>query len=633
MKKIFAAVICTVLFAALAAIPAAAATRSTEYYTISDYKINADITESNAYNISEIITVKFTEPRHGIYRNIPYQGTWLRGADQGGNTDWRAKVTDIGVDGYDYSVSKSDGNVVVKIGDPDTYVSGTQVYRISYRIQFYDDGLPNADEVYYNLIGTDWNTTIDHVSFSVTMPKGFDSSTLGFSLGSYGTSGYDPSSLTFRVDGNTIKGEVKHALSSNQAVTMRMQLPQGYFKIPFQGAVDVALLIGIAALVLLSVALFLLYGRDKKIVKTVEFYAPEGMTPAEVGYIIDGAVDNRDVVSLVIYWAHRGYLSIEDTGGSSFQFRKIRDIGDDANDFEKHMFRELFKSGPVATSSSLRNTFYTAVASTKSMVSKSFEKEGRRIFTRTSMALRPLISFMTALPVMVTLFLINYREMQDFMVTLIVTVMLGLLIMLPVSLIVRTLRQWRAKGRVSRMLLLILGLILSFAAMTVFLIMTYDKVYLPALPWCAVFATVLMGLVASFIDKRTPRGVELTGKICGFRDFLELAERDKLIALVEQDPKYFYNILPYAWVLNVSDKWAKKFETIAIQPPDWYYGHSGMFYPVMFMNDLNRSMNSVQSAMVSRPSSSGGGFSGGGSGFSGGGFSGGGGGGGGGGSW
>lgn len=630
MKKLSAIFICTVLLAALVSIPAAATTRSTEYFTITDYKINADISESNAYNVSEVITVKFTEPRHGIYRNIPSQGTWLRNADQGGNTDWRAKVSDISVDGYNYSVSKRSGNVEIKIGDADTYVSGTQVYRISYRIQFYDDGLPNADEVYYNLIGTDWNTTIDHVSFSVTLPKSFDPATLGFSVGSYGTSGYDPSSLSFRVNGNTITGEVKHALSSNQAVTMRMQLPQGYFKIPFQGGADVALLAGIAALVLLSVVLFLKYGRDKKIIKTVEFYAPEGMTPAEVGYIIDGVVDNRDVVSLVIYWAHKEYLTIEDTGGSSFQFRQIKDISDDANDFEKHMFRSLFSSGPVATSSSLKNTFYTTVNSTKTMVSKSFEKEGRRIFTKTSMALRPLISFMTALPIMVTLFLINYREMQDFMVTLIITVMLGLLIMLPVSLIVKTLRQWRAKGRVSRMLILILGLILSFAAMTVFLIMTYDKVYLPALPWCAVLATVLMGLVASFIDKRTPRGEELMGKICGFRDFLELAERDKLVALVEQDPKYFYNILPYAWVLNVSDKWAKKFETIALQPPNWYYGHSGMFYPVIFMNDLNRSMNSVQSAMVSRPSSSG---SGGGIGFSGGGFSGGGGGGGGGGSW
>ncbi len=625
MKKLFAILI-SALIAVLTAIPAAAAT-SLEGYLISDYNVSVNITETNAYDVTEVITVQFTEPRHGIYREIPYEGTWLR---QSGSTDWRAQITNIDVEGADFSVSKSDGNVIVKIGDADTTVEGTQVYRISYRLQFYDDGMPDEDEVYYNLIGTEWGTSIDHVSFSVTLPKSFDEKLLGFSTGAYGSSGYNPEALTFSVDGNTITGEVHEQLSSYQAVTMRMQLMQGYFEIPFQGAVDVALLVGIAALVVLAFVMFLLYGRDKKIVKTVEFYAPESMTPSEVGYIIDGAVDNRDVVSLVIYWAHRGYLAIDDTGGSDFQFRKLRDLGDDANPFEKNMFQKLFKDSPVATSASLKNTFYKTIASTQSMISKSFENEKRRVFTKASVALRPLISLMTALPIMITLILINYREMQDFTEGLMISVILGILIMLPVSLLVSTLRKWRAKGRVSRVVTMIIGILLSIAAMTVFLVLTKDTVYLAALPWCAVLATVLLGLVASFIVKRTPKGTEWMGKICGFRDFLELAERDKLVTLVEQDPSYFYNILPYAWVLNVSDKWAKKFETIAIQPPNWYYGHSGLFYPVLFMNDLNRSMNAVQSTMASRPSSSGGG---GGGGFSGGGFSGGGGGGGGGGSW
>jgi hypothetical protein len=37
-----------------------------------------------------------------------------------------------------------------------------------------------------------------------------------------------------------------------------------------------------------------------------------------------------------------------------------------------------------------------------------------------------------------------------------------------------------------------------------------------------------------------------------------------------QDPEYFYNILPYAYVLEVSDKWIKNFETMALIPPVWY---------------------------------------------------------------
>ena len=113
------------------------------------------------------------------------------------------------------------------------------------------------------------------------------------------------------------------------------------------------------------------------------------------------------------------------------------------------------------------------------------------------------------------------------------------------------------------------------------------------------------------------------GKIKGFKNFLETAEKPKLEQLVWQDPAYFYNILPYTYVLGVSDKWIKKFEVIALQPPDWYAG-STAFNMVTFGSFMNSTMTSASTAMSSSPSSSGG---------SGGGSSGGGSGGGGGGSW
>ena len=49
-----------------------------------------------------------------------------------------------------------------------------------------------------------------------------------------------------------------------------------------------------------------------------------------------------------------------------------------------------------------------------------------------------------------------------------------------------------------------------------------------------------------------------------------LSEKEKLEMLVEQDPSYFYNILPYTYVLGVSNKWIKKFEDIKMEPPEWY---------------------------------------------------------------
>ena len=92
--------------------------------------------------------------------------------------------------------------------------------------------------------------------------------------------------------------------------------------------------------------------------------------------------------------------------------------------------------------------------------------------------------------------------------------------------------------------------------------------------------------------------------------------------------------MPYTYVLGISDKWIKKFETISLKAPQWYEC-SNAFDFSHFESFMNNTMSFARSNMSANPSrtgsSSGGGYSGGS--FSGGGSSGGGSGGGGGGSW
>ena len=133
-----------------------------------------------------------------------------------------------------------------------------------------------------------------------------------------------------------------------------------------------------------------------------------------------------------------------------------------------------------------------------------------------------------------------------------------------------------------------------------------------------------MILLYQVMPKRNSYGNEMLGKIKGFKNFLETAEKHRLEAMVIKEPTYFYDILPYAYVLGVSDKWIEKFESIAFQAPTWYEGSSS-FNMHTFGTFINSTMSSAYSSMSSSPSSSSGG--------SGGGSSGGGSGGGGGGSW
>ncbi len=134
-----------------------------------------------------------------------------------------------------------------------------------------------------------------------------------------------------------------------------------------------------------------------------------------------------------------------------------------------------------------------------------------------------------------------------------------------------------------------------------------------------IISVAVLILFDNIMPKRTPYGNEMLGKLRGFKRFLETAEKPQLEELVKENPKYFYNILPYTYALGVSDVWMSQFETIAMQAPDWYVGYSA-FSMHEFNHFMNNTMQSAKSAMSSSPSSSsGGGSSGGGSGGGGGG--------------
>jgi hypothetical protein len=119
--------------------------------------------------------------------------------------------------------------------------------------------------------------------------------------------------------------------------------------------------------------------------------------------------------------------------------------------------------------------------------------------------------------------------------------------------------------------------------------------------------TSIIGLCALFVGKRTRQSAEWYAKILSFRDTVALAGHDQLAELVKKDPAYFYHTLPYAYVLDIPERWAANFESIAMEAPAWYIGmRGGGFSSTAFTDGLSRAMNAIMGAMTSVSSSHGG---------------------------
>ena len=151
---------------------------------------------------------------------------------------------------------------------------------------------------------------------------------------------------------------------------------------------------------------------------------------------------------------------------------------------------------------------------------------------------------------------------------------------------------------------------------------------------------VTMFLTVAFFGaimrRPTVRGRKVLDEMLGFKDYLEVAEKDEMNLRnpPEKTPQLFEAYLPFALALGVEQAWAEKFADMlaAIRgpgergyQPSWYSGSWDSSRIGSNIGSVSSELGSAISSSVTPPGSSSGG--------GGGGFSGGGGGGGGGGGW
>lgn len=598
-----------------------------EAFEIDSYDVSMNVRDDNSYEITETIEVRFTENRHGIIRNIPlktYDGS-------------KVVVKNIKVPGYNYSTSRYDQELDIKIGDDDKYANTVETYVIKYLFIIGKDKATDMDELYFNIIGTQWDTYIQNVTFNITMPSGFDANSLNFS---YGYEGYTESSeVVYNVNGNVISGKLNVRLAPHQGLTVALPLPEGYYSNAAEH-LSLGLIISryymfiLPVFLILALVLWYRYGKNKRIFPPVEFYAPEGLTPAEIGYIFDGSVDPKDVTSLILYWADKNLLTItenkkEGIFGSKtyFTLTKVREINSDAKPFEKEMFDKLFLvygDGISVNTEDLKNVFYKTINVVKKMIEDEYSlNKSKRVYMTSGKVINVVLKFIAYITTFITMFgLFTVLSGSDYEGLSMIGYSAAAI--MPIWYIVSLAVKWNTFIPRKRIGMVLTGIIMN--AVVIGPVMYFSFLSGQGLLFIAGFAVSAAILALSVKSKkRTELGDRLIERILGLRDFINNAEKDRIDALVEQNPKYFYNVLPYALVLNVTDKWARKFEHIAMEQPEWYNSQSGFraFNTIMFANAISSSMNSISSAMTSAPSSTGGGSFGGG--FSGGGSGGGGG--------
>ncbi len=588
MKRLIIAV--TFLLAALCLTASWAGAALEGGWRISSFNVEVRVQPNGAVEVAETITADFAWPKHGIYRRIPIH--YDVALHQYSLRFRLLNVTDGAGRQRQIKVSHEHNYVRIRIGDPNRRVQGRQVYRIRYLVQraILFEGYQAV--LRWNATGNEWGVPIDETSVIVWLPRSMEEMEVGFDAwtGPYGARGKDFTAS--RVDNKTIMFTTG-AFRPGEGISVEIGMPASAVSRPtFLQRLGWGLgdnfAYGVFLLVLVGcIGYWYKKGRDVpgrgSIV--VQYEPPDDLGPAEVGTLADERVNMHDISAVIIDFAVRGLIEIQEITekkllrftNTDYRFIKKGEASG-LKLHEKEIFDKLFEDGERVLLSELKHNFYSVIPVVKKQIYRNLIKGGyfdgspktvRRKFSTVGLALLAAIMVAAAI-------------LQNALV--------GRLFLAP----------------------LVISSALSIAVVLV---------------------------TSRVMPRKTRKGSIAWEQISGLEEYIRRAEAREIEDQERQG--IFERLLPYAIVLGLADRWADAFEGIYSAPPNWYRtsGDPSKFSTNLLVYSINGSVGSMNSTLPAAPRSSGtggGGFGGGGwsgGGFSGGGFSGGGFGGGGGGGW
>lgn len=630
---------------------------------IEKFEYFAQVHADNTWDVSEIIHVDFKSPRYGIFQYVEQKfDVELDGKE----LDYFAPITNIEVRSHKFKTTylQQDRFTMIRMGDSSQDVEGKVIYSIQYRIHFPDDGFKNGDLLYTTILGAKWENDIKEFNYNITfdepLPAGFADSLRIYSggLGKRENSLHASCNI---VTQNNISGSATN-INHHNAITLYAKLPDGYWKSPSHPVVlrfiwladwvksslfsFPTLLILLVCILFVVVLVRLLMNRDKaKPFPVIEYSAPDGISSAEVGYIIDLSVDVKDLTSLIIWWASKGFLKIEEVAPKEGKgkkkkndepeiiLHKIKDLPTDAPAYQQKFWKVFFsKKDSIAISKIGKK--YKQIGSAEKALKEKYKGE-KSLQTINGTLFSYIIGFLL-FAVFTTLVCCWSRGNYQILFCWTGAMLLGFLHSLIMS-DSKYVDSWKMK-------LINYSIMFGFFCASIIVVYFVIDDGSPRCPNIILYGVTIMSwiliLVSPNLQRDTPYRIELMSRLLGFREFIITAETPMLKSMVDKNPEYFYDVLPFAIVFGLSDKWCKQFESIDFEPPTWYNTDyeifaadiiiAGSVVAELLTDRFDKIIsNHVQTSSISPSSGRGGGFSG----RRSGGYSGGGGGGGGGGSW
>lgn len=367
---------------------------------ISQFDSQIRINKDTSLSIVETIDYFTPQQKHGIYRYIPEK---LR---RNGLIESNP-ITDISVTAEDgsampFTIREDQGNLVIKIGDPEITFAGSRKYKIGYTIARAIHRQNGFDELYWDITGEGWQFPVQKARVTIESPFARPTESKCFTGPVGGTASdclYGAGKDTFAFNTKPIRyGEnftVALKLDQNNELTFPSRTESFLNMMKDNGSLLLILLPG-----LVMFLVWYRYGRDRRFLSPNAFnldpnqpqglrplfepvnipmvYEPlKDLTPGEAGTMIDEKVDNQDVVAEIIELARKKFLKIERVEkqgflqfGHDYLFTKLKEATEALPPQQKYLLENIFDSKTEVKMSQLKGSFYIHMTKVKEMMNK-----------------------------------------------------------------------------------------------------------------------------------------------------------------------------------------------------------------------------------------------------------------------
>jgi uncharacterized membrane protein len=546
-------------------------------YSIEGFDAQIRVNRDASIDVTETITARFVGSYNGLYRTIPIKYRNAQGLNWTLGVSLQSARDDAGRN-LRTETSREGANIKFKVWIPGA-MNATRTLVLRYHatngLRFFDE----HDELYWNVTGDQWEVPIRAATAEITLPPGATGLRAIAFNGMYGATARD---ARVTIDGNVVRIVMPHALDYHEDLTAVVGWDKGLVTAPT--AADRAMETASSNWPLLfpiPVFLFAFWrwrrnGRDpRRRPIAVQYEPPANVSPAEAGTLLDNSADMRDITATLVDLAVRGYMRIEEQqnvklfglfgGGTSYTFHRLK-TAEGLTPHERVVFDGIFGlHGDQVQLDELKDEFYKQLSPIRDAIFTQLTGSG------------------------------FYQRRPD-----------------------KVKQIWIGCGIGAAVLIGVGG---SFVA-AAFLLTPVSFII------AAVVSGIILLIFAQIMPARTDAGSRALEHVLGFEEFLRRVETDNLKRIILGHPELFDKYLPYAMAFGVEKQFARAFEGIYTQAPQWYVGPSVMSFNVgHFSSSMSHLSTVAATTMSSSPRSSSG------SGFGGGGSSGGGGGGGGGGAF